>query len=126
MISYKLSAKILFLIKLGVGVLQTVLLLWSFFLPLEVPLKLLFFFIFLLFLFAVFCVHCLEHLYLQFSFFHDEYKSYYLLKKKDIYHQFRCKDRERQGKTTKLNSYHGLKRKNDILQSEFKITISKV
>ena len=44
--SCKLSAKILFLNGLGAGVLQTVLL-WSFFLPLEVPLKLLFLFFFL-------------------------------------------------------------------------------
>ena len=57
LISYKLSAKILFLNGLGAGVLQTVLLFWSFFLPLEVPLKLLFLFFFLFcLLFFVFTI----------------------------------------------------------------------
>ena len=72
LISYKLSTKILFLNELGVGFLQAVLLLWSFFLPLEVPLKLLFFFFILLLSFAVFCVHHHEHLVFSvFVFFHD-------------------------------------------------------
>ena len=67
MISYKLSAKVLFLNGLGVGVPQTVLLLWSFLLPLEVPLKLLL--LILLFLFAAFCVHHQEHLVFAVFFF---------------------------------------------------------
>ena len=59
MISYKLSAKVLFLNGLGARVLQAFLPLWSFLLPLEVPLKLLL--LILLFLFAAFCVHHQEH-----------------------------------------------------------------
>ena len=54
-------AKVLFLNGLGAGVLQTILLLWSFLLPLVLPLKLLFF-SFLLLLVAVSCVHHHEHL----------------------------------------------------------------
>ena len=54
------AARVLFLNGLGDGVLQTVLLLWSFLLPLVLPLKLLF--IFLLLLVAVSCVHHHEHL----------------------------------------------------------------
>ena len=67
MFSYKLFAKVLFLNGLGVGVLQTVLLLWSFLLPLEVPLMLLL--LILLFLFAAFCVHHQEHLVFAVFFF---------------------------------------------------------
>ena len=54
-------AKVLFLNGLGAGVLQTVLLLWSFLLPLVLPLKLLFF-SFLLLLVTISCVHHHEHL----------------------------------------------------------------
>ena len=57
--NYKLYARVLFLIRLGAGVLQIVLLLWSFLLPLELPLNLLF--ISLLFFVAVSCVHHHEH-----------------------------------------------------------------
>ena len=49
-----------FLIGLGAGVLQIVLLLLSFLLPLELSLKLLF--LSLLFFVAISCVHCHEHL----------------------------------------------------------------
>ena len=52
--------QVLFLIGLGAGVLQIVLLLCSFLLPLVLPLKLLF--ISLLFFAAVSCVHHHEHL----------------------------------------------------------------
>ena len=55
-----LSARVLFLIGLGARILQIVLLLWSFLLPLVLPLKLLF--ISLLFFVAVSCVHHQEHL----------------------------------------------------------------
>ena len=56
------------MIGLGAGVLQIVLLLWSFLLPLELPLKLLF--ISLLFFVAVSCVHHHEHLvFAVFTFF---------------------------------------------------------
>ena len=58
--SYKLSARVLFLIGLGAGVLQIVHLLWSFLLPLVLPLKVAFL-IFVVFA-AVSCVHHHEHL----------------------------------------------------------------
>ena len=62
--NYKLSAKVLFMNGLGAGVPQTVLLLWSFLLPLVLPLKLLFFFWLLFLGFAV-----MNTLFLLFSFF---------------------------------------------------------
>ena len=72
----------LFLIGLGFGVLQTVCLFWSFFLPLEVPLKLPSFFFFLLFLFAGCVFTIMSTCILLFLFFLDEFKSHYLSKKK--------------------------------------------
>jgi len=60
LVQYNFYARVLFLIGLGAGVLQIVFLLWSFLLPLELPLKLLF--ISLLFFVAVSCVHHHEHL----------------------------------------------------------------
>ena len=82
LVSYKHSVKILFLNGLSAGDLQTFLLLWSSFLPLEVPLKFLCFFFFCCFgsLFFVFTIMNTYNGY--FAFFHDEYKSHYLSKKK--------------------------------------------
>ena len=78
--SYKLSARVLFLIGLGAGVLQIVHLLWSFLLPLVLPLKLLFLSLLFLLLFLVFTI--MNTLYLLFSFFSSRLIWFLLLIKK--------------------------------------------
>ena len=73
-------AKVLFLNGLGAGVLQTILLLWSFLLPLVLPLKLLFLSLLFLLLFLVFTI--MNTLYLLFSFFTSRLIWFLLLIKK--------------------------------------------